>query len=462
MIRRIRHHVVTCAHCLHSGGRSVLVHCSDGWDRTAQVCVLTQLLLDPYYRTLRGLATLLDKDMVAFGHKAAERLGFRPPGIASAEWSPIWLQLLDCIQQLVQQFPSAFEYTPAALALIATHCYAGFVTTFRHNTQAELTADPAASRTTSVWHQLLVRHRHLTNPRYKPWPLTRGPLRPACTLQRLHVWSLHLPPARDLAAQQIAEASWCDAAAADAAVASALDPAAGGGGRSGRELSAHGQGHGGSGVGGSVGASETLIVDTNDLAPGGTARATAGKGSHGQNSNGAVCWQPISGRVTHATRVADASRGDFTLYHIEVTVVRLPGDADKAKGSASRGQGEAANGSAETDHGSTQGRGHRAPQAGNDERIRQLGRRYSDFSHLDTCIRAAGLPNNVVAHLPTLPTTFTFNKFSDSVVDARRTALDRYVRALLTAPSSNVLASMPEVQDFFEEGDAPGDAVEAH
>ena len=85
------------------------------------------------------------------------------------------------------------------------------------------------------------------------------------------------------------------------------------------------------------------------------------------------------------------------------------------------------------------------------ERIRQLGRRYSDFSHLDTCIRAAGLPNNVVAHLPTLPTTFTFNKFSESVVDARRTALDRYVRALLTAPSSNVLASLPEVQDFFSE-----------
>lgn len=33
---------------------SVLVHCSDGWDRTAQVCSLGSLLLDPYYRTLRG------------------------------------------------------------------------------------------------------------------------------------------------------------------------------------------------------------------------------------------------------------------------------------------------------------------------------------------------------------------------------------------------------------------------
>ncbi|XP_074771410.1 phosphatidylinositol-3,5-bisphosphate 3-phosphatase MTMR6 isoform X6 [Athene noctua] len=33
---------------------SVLVHCSDGWDRTSQVCSLGALLLDSYYRTIRG------------------------------------------------------------------------------------------------------------------------------------------------------------------------------------------------------------------------------------------------------------------------------------------------------------------------------------------------------------------------------------------------------------------------
>ena len=31
----------------------VLVHCSDGWDRTAQVISLAELLLDPYYRTIK-------------------------------------------------------------------------------------------------------------------------------------------------------------------------------------------------------------------------------------------------------------------------------------------------------------------------------------------------------------------------------------------------------------------------
>ena len=35
-------------------GRPVLVHCSDGWDRTPQIVALAKILLDPYYRTLEA------------------------------------------------------------------------------------------------------------------------------------------------------------------------------------------------------------------------------------------------------------------------------------------------------------------------------------------------------------------------------------------------------------------------
>ena len=37
-----------------SQGINSLVHCSDGWDRTAQLCTLTSIILDPYYRTVKG------------------------------------------------------------------------------------------------------------------------------------------------------------------------------------------------------------------------------------------------------------------------------------------------------------------------------------------------------------------------------------------------------------------------
>ena len=37
---------------VEGAGISVLIHCSDGWDRTSQLCSLSKLMLDPYYRTL--------------------------------------------------------------------------------------------------------------------------------------------------------------------------------------------------------------------------------------------------------------------------------------------------------------------------------------------------------------------------------------------------------------------------
>lgn len=44
---------VEVAECLNRG-EAVLIHCSDGWDRTSQLSSLGQLFLDPYFRTFKG------------------------------------------------------------------------------------------------------------------------------------------------------------------------------------------------------------------------------------------------------------------------------------------------------------------------------------------------------------------------------------------------------------------------
>ena len=60
----------------------VLIHCSDGWDRTSQLSALSQLCLDPYFRTLEGFIVLIEKDWLSFGHMFAHRTGF----LSSEKW----------------------------------------------------------------------------------------------------------------------------------------------------------------------------------------------------------------------------------------------------------------------------------------------------------------------------------------------------------------------------------------
>lgn len=50
-----------CVRCLADKDSSVLVHCSDGWDRTAQITSLAQILLDPYARSTIGFIHVITK-----------------------------------------------------------------------------------------------------------------------------------------------------------------------------------------------------------------------------------------------------------------------------------------------------------------------------------------------------------------------------------------------------------------
>lgn len=69
----------------------VLIHCSDGWDRTSQLSALSQIMLDPYYRTLEGFIVLVEKDWLSYGHMFRHRSGF----LSSDKWFTIENERID-------------------------------------------------------------------------------------------------------------------------------------------------------------------------------------------------------------------------------------------------------------------------------------------------------------------------------------------------------------------------------
>ncbi|KAK1175936.1 myotubularin-related protein 7-like [Acipenser oxyrinchus oxyrinchus] len=156
---------------------SVLVHCSDGWDRTAQVCSVASLLLDPYYRTLKGFMVLIEKDWVSFGHKFNHRYNHLDGD--PKEVSPVIDQFIECVWHLMEQFPCAFEYNERFLVHVHNHIYSCQYGNFICNSQKERREQRTHERTHSLWPHMWKNSTDYMNPLYRPdHSQTQGVLRP--------------------------------------------------------------------------------------------------------------------------------------------------------------------------------------------------------------------------------------------------------------------------------------------
>lgn len=58
---------------------------------------------------------LVEKEWLEFGHKFADRCGQGLPTDDANERCPVFLQWLDCVHQLLYQFPCAFQFNEAYL-----------------------------------------------------------------------------------------------------------------------------------------------------------------------------------------------------------------------------------------------------------------------------------------------------------------------------------------------------------
>lgn len=178
---------VLAAEKIHLEEATVLNHCSDGFDRTSQTCALTQILLDPYYRTIEGLACLIEKDWCAFGFKFKDRHGHGIDfNISADERSPIFIQFLDAVHQILIQFPSAFEFNSLLLVFIADNSLSGLFGNFIGNSYKQRHVELRAQECTqSIWSVVFERRDLFTNTSFSPY---ESPLWPSTSLKKIRLW----------------------------------------------------------------------------------------------------------------------------------------------------------------------------------------------------------------------------------------------------------------------------------
>lgn len=145
-----------------------LIHYSFYRDRTAQLTSLSMLMMDPYYRTYQGFQVLIEKEWLSFGHKFGDRLGWSEAGWGSQERSPVFMQFLDCVHQLLHQNPTIFEFNVDLLVFIMHQTQSAWFGNFLLNSEKDRKTLRLADRTVSLWSYVLMNFSTFGNPHYTP------------------------------------------------------------------------------------------------------------------------------------------------------------------------------------------------------------------------------------------------------------------------------------------------------
>lgn len=154
---------------------------------SAQLSSLSQLLLDPFYRTFDGFQVLVEKEWLAYGYNFSRTED--STGVA-------FILFLDCVHQVQAQFPSAFEFSSFYLRFLAYHSVSGFFRTFLESSEQTrinlevLAPEPNDQFGCVIWHYIKkqnTRSAIFLNPEYSPTDLV---LTPSHSMARIEIWEL--------------------------------------------------------------------------------------------------------------------------------------------------------------------------------------------------------------------------------------------------------------------------------
>ncbi|KAI1889630.1 hypothetical protein AGOR_G00164930 [Albula goreensis] len=150
-VRAFLKHSSEVVYILEGRQASVILQEDEGRDLSCVVSSLVQLMLDPHFRSLTGFQSLVQKEWVMAGYRFLDRCNHLKKN--SKEESPLFLLFLDCVWQLLNQYPAAFEFTETYLTVLGDSMWIPVFSTFLFNCarqHAEHRRDSSQSKSLSV------------------------------------------------------------------------------------------------------------------------------------------------------------------------------------------------------------------------------------------------------------------------------------------------------------------------
>uniref|UniRef100_A0A7N4PK28 Myotubularin-related protein 10 n=1 Tax=Sarcophilus harrisii TaxID=9305 RepID=A0A7N4PK28_SARHA len=114
-VRTFLKHSAELVYVLESKHLSVILREEEGRDLSCFVASLIQVMMDPYFRTITGFQSLIQKEWVMAGYQFLDRCNHLK---RSEKESPLFLLFLDSIWQLLEQYPAAFEFSETYLTVL--------------------------------------------------------------------------------------------------------------------------------------------------------------------------------------------------------------------------------------------------------------------------------------------------------------------------------------------------------